>query len=137
MSALPNSKSSLLYATRSCSALALAGAIILPVTPALAQNAPVDIPAAAVAGLPGDRVRENPADTSDDFNPHLGYHPLNNTDKDQILDFWGWGFGGTINSPKGIQIVVREVGLNAPVLVVSDIIELTTRSWLSPTMTAT
>ena len=123
MSALPNSKSSLLYATRSCSALALAGAIILPVTPALAQNAPVDIPAAAVAGLPGDRVRENPADTSDDFNPHLGYHPLNNTDKDQILDFWGWGFGGTINSPKGIQIVVREVGLNAPVLVVSDIIE--------------
>ena len=123
MSALPNSKSSLLYATRSCSALALAGAIILPVTPALAQNAPVDIPAAAVAGLPGDRVRENPADTSDDFNPHLGYHPLNNTDKDQILDFWGWGFGGTINSPKGIQIVVREVGLYAPVLVVSDIIE--------------
>lgn len=37
MSALPNSKSSLLYATRSCSALALAGAIILPVTPALAR----------------------------------------------------------------------------------------------------
>ena len=62
MSALPNSKSSLLYATRSCSALALAGAIILPVTPALAQNATADIPTAA-GSLPGDRVRENPADT--------------------------------------------------------------------------
>ena len=75
MSALPNSKSSLLYATRSCSALALAGAIILPVTPALAQNATADIPTAA-GSLPGDRVRENPADTSDEFYPHLSYNAL-------------------------------------------------------------
>ena len=122
MSALPNSKSSLLYATRSCSALALAGAMILPMSPALAQNATADAPAAA-SSQSGDRVRENPADTSDDFTPHLGYHSLKNTDEDQVLEFSGWGFGGEINSPKGIQIVVREVGLNSPVLVVSDIVE--------------
>ena len=122
MSALPNSKSSLLYATRSCSALALAGAIILPVTPALAQNATADIPAAA-GSLPDDRVRENPTDTSDEFYPHLSYNALKNTDKDQVLDFWGWGFEGDFNSPKGVQVVVREVGLNSPVLVVSDIVE--------------
>ena len=122
MSSLPGSKSSLLHATRSCSALALAGAIVLPMSPAVAHAA-ADAPAAAVAGQPDHHVPENPADTSDDFNPHLGYHSLKNTDKDQILDFWGWGFGGTINSPKGVQIVVREVGVNAPVLVVSDIVE--------------
>ena len=122
MSALPNSKSSLLYATRSCSALALAGAIILPVTPALAQNATADIPTAA-GSQSGDRVRENPTDTSDEFNPHLSYNALKNTDEDQVLDFWGWGFEGDFNSPKGVQVVVREVGLNSPVLVVSDIVE--------------
>lgn len=122
MSALPNSKSSLLYATRNCSALALAGAIILPLSPAIAQNTPADIPAAA-GSQSGDRVRENPTDTSDEFNPHLSYNALKNTDEDQVLDFWGWGFEGDFNSPKGVQIVVREVGLNSPVLVVSDIVE--------------
>ncbi|MBF1676159.1 MAG: gluconolactonase [Rothia sp.] len=122
MSALPNSKSSLLYATRSCSALALAGAMILPLSPALAQNATADTPAAA-GSQSNDRVRENPVATSDEFNPHLSYHSLKNTDEDQVLDFWGWGFEGDFNSPKGVQVVVREVGLNAPVLVVSDIIE--------------
>ncbi len=122
MSALPNSKASLLYATRSCSALALAGAIILPLSPAIAQNATADIPAAA-GSLPDDRVRENPTDTSDEFYPHLSYNALKNTDKDQVLDFWGWGFEGDFNSPKGVQVVVREVGLNSPVLVVSDIVE--------------
>ena len=122
MSALPNSKSSLLYATRSCSALALAGAMILPLSPAIAQNATADTPAAA-GSQSGDRVRENPVATSDEFNPHLSYNALKNTDEDQVLDFWGWGFEGDFNSPKGIQIVVREVGLNSPVLVVSDIVE--------------
>ena len=122
MSSLPNSKASLLYATRSCSALALAGAIILPLSPAIAQNAPADTPAAA-GSQSNDRVRENPTDTSDEFYPHLSYNTLKNTDEDQVLEFSGWGFGGEINSPKGIQIVVREVGLNSPVLVVSDIIE--------------
>lgn len=122
MSALPNSKSSLLYATRSCSALALAGAIILPVTPALAQNATADTPAAA-GSQSNDRVHENPVATSDEFDPHLSYNALKNTDEDQVLDFWGWGFEGAFNSPKGVQVVVREVGLNSPVLVVSDIVE--------------
>ena len=48
MSSLPNSKSSFLRAAQGCGALALAGAMVLPMTPALAQNAaPVaDAPAA-------------------------------------------------------------------------------------------
>ena len=53
MSALPNSKSSFLLAARNCSALALAGAMVLPMTPALAQDtAPVtniSVPNAPVA----------------------------------------------------------------------------------------
>ena len=122
MSALPNSKASLLYATRSCSALALAGAIILPLSPAIAQNATADTPAAA-GSQSNDRVHENPVATSDEFDPHLSYNALKNTDEDQVLDFWGWGFEGDFNSPKGVQVVVREVGLNSPVLVVSDIVE--------------
>ena len=122
MSALPNSKASLLYATRSCSALALAGAIILPLSPAIAQNATADTPAAA-GSQSNDRVHENPVATSDEFDPHLSYNALKNTDEDQVLDFWGWGFEGAFNSPKGVQVVVREVGLNSPVLVVSDIVE--------------
>ena len=122
MSALPNSKSSFLRAAQGCGALALAGAMVLPMSPALAQNATADTPAAA-GSQSGDRVRENPVATSDEFTPHLGYHSLKNTDEDQVLEFSGWGFGGEINSPKGVQVVVREVGLNAPVLVVSDIIE--------------
>ena len=39
MSSLPNSKSSFLHAARNCSALALAGAMVLPMTPVLAQDA--------------------------------------------------------------------------------------------------
>ena len=124
MSALPNSKSSFLRAAQGCGALALAGAMVLPMSPALAQNTTADTTAtAAASSQSGDRVRENPVATSDEFTPHLGYHSLKNTDEDQILEFSGWGFGGEINSPKGVQVVVREVGLNAPVLVVSDIIE--------------
>ena len=124
MSALPNSKSSFLRAAQGCGALALAGAMVLPMSPALAQNATADTTAtAAASSQSGDRVRENPVATSDEFTPHLGYHSLKNTDEDQVLEFSGWGFGGESNSPKGVQVVVREVGLNAPVLVVSDIIE--------------
>ena len=124
MSALPNSKSSFLRAAQGCGALALAGAMVLPMSPALAQNATADTTATAAAGSQsGDRVRENPVATSDEFTPHLSYNALKNTDEDQVLDFWGWGFEGDFNSPKGIQIVVREVGLNSPVLVVSDIVE--------------
>ncbi len=39
MSSLPNSKSSFLHAARNCSALVLAGAMVLPMTPVLAQDA--------------------------------------------------------------------------------------------------
>ena len=39
MSSLPNSKSSFLHAARNCSALVLAGAMVLPMAPVLAQDA--------------------------------------------------------------------------------------------------
>ena len=125
MSALPNFKASSFFrAARGCGALALAGAMVLPMSPALAQNVVADAPAAAVAGsLPDDRVRENPVATSDEFAPHWSYNALKDTGNDQVLNFSGWGFKGDINSPKGVQIVVREKGSNTPVLAISDIIE--------------
>ena len=112
MSALPNFKASSFFrAARGCGALALAGAMVLPMSPALAQNVAADAPAAAVAGsLPDDRVRENPVATSDEFAPHWSYNALKDTGNDQVLNFSGWGFNGDINSPKGVQIVVREKG---------------------------
>ena len=125
MSALPNFKASSFFrAARGCGALALAGAMVLPMSPALAQNVAADAPAAAVAGsLPDDRVRENPVATSDEFAPHWSYNALKDTGNDQVLNFSGWDFNGDINSPKGVQIVVREKGSNTPVLAISDIIE--------------
>ena len=127
MSALPNFKASSFFrAARGCGALALAGAMVLPMAPALAQNVAADAPAvaAAVAGsLPDHRVRENPVATSDEFAPHWSYNALKDTGNDQVLNFSGWGFKGDINSPKGVQIVVREKTLRARVLAVSDIIE--------------
>ena len=125
MSALPNFKASSFFrAARGCGALALAGAMVLPMSPALAQNVAADAPAAAVAGsLPDDRVRENPVATSDEFAPHWSYNALKDTGNDQVLNFSGWGFNGDINSPKGVQIVVREKGSSTPVLAISDIIE--------------
>ena len=125
MSALPNFKASSFFrAARGCGALALAGAMVLPMSPALAQNVAADAPAAAVAGsLPDDRVRENPVATSDEFAPHWSYNALKDTGNDQVLNFSGWGFNGDINSPKGVQIVVREKGSNTPVLATSDLIE--------------
>ena len=87
MSALPNSKSSFLRAAQGCGALALAGAMVLPMSPALAQSATADTTAtAAASSQSGDRVRENPVATSDEFTPHLGYHSLKNTDEDQVLE---------------------------------------------------
>ena len=125
MSALPNSKSSFFRAAQGCGALVLAGAMVLPMSPALAQTVAADAPAAAATGaLPGDRVRENPpVATSNEFAPHWSYNALKETDNDQVLDFSGWGFKGDINSPKGVQIVVREKGTNTPVLAISDVIE--------------
>ena len=62
MSSLPNSKSSFLHAARNCSALVLAGAMVLPMTPVLAQeaapaaNAPVAN--APAANAPADATAE-------------------------------------------------------------------------------
>ena len=52
MSSLPNSKSSFLRAAQGCGALALAGAMVLPITPALAQNATPATDAAVAAATP-------------------------------------------------------------------------------------
>ena len=126
MSALPNFKASSFFrAARGCGALALAGAMVLPMAPALAQNVAADAPAAAAAGsLPADPApKAAVAQNADAFAPHWRYNALKDTGNDQVLNFSGWGFNGDINSPKGVQIVVREKTLRARVLAVSDIIE--------------
>ena len=126
MSALPNFKASSFFrAARGCGALALAGAMVLPMAPALAQNVAADAPAAAAAGsLPADPApKAAVAQNADAFAPHWRYNALKDTGNDQVLNFSGWGFNGDINSPKGVQIVVREKTLRAWVLAVSDIIE--------------
>ena len=126
MSALPNFKASSFFrATRGCGALALAGAMVLPMAPALAQNVAADAPATAAAGsLPADPApKAAVAQKADAFAPHWRYNALKDTGNDQVLNFSGWGFNGDINSPKGVQIVVREKTLRARVLAVSDIIE--------------
>ena len=126
MSALPNFKASSFFrAARGCGALALAGAMVLPMAPALAQNVAADAPATAAAGsLPADPApKAAVAQKADAFAPHWRYNTLKDTGNDQVLNFSGWGFNGDINSPKGVQIVVREKTLRARVLAVSDIIE--------------
>ena len=126
MSALPNFKASSFFrAARGCGALALAGAMVLPMAPALAQNAAADAPAAAVAGsLPADPAPKAAVpQKADAFTPHWRYNALADTSKDQELLFSGWDFNGEIQSPKGVQILVREKGSNTPVLATSDIIE--------------
>ena len=126
MSALPNFKASSFFrAARGCGALALAGAMVLPMAPALAQNVAADAPATAAAGsLPADPApKAAVAQKADTFAPHWRYNTLKDTGNDQVLNFSGWGFNGDINSPKGVQIVVREKTLRARVLATSDIIE--------------
>ncbi|WP_294642924.1 gluconolactonase [uncultured Rothia sp.] len=126
MSALPNFKTSSFFrAARGCGALALAGAMVLPMAPALAQNAAADAPAAAVAGsLPADPAPKAAVpQKADAFTPHWRYNALADTSKDQELLFSGWDFNGEIQSPKGVQILVREKGSNTPVLAISDVIE--------------
>ena len=56
------------------------------------------------------------AQKADAFAPHWRYNALKDTGNDQVLNFSGWDFNGDINSPKGVQIVVREKGSNTPVL---------------------
>ena len=126
MSALPNFKASSFFrAARGCGALALAGAMVLPMTPALAQNAAADAPVAAAAGsLPADPAPKAAVpQKADAFTPHWRYNALADTSKDQELLFSGWDFNGDIQSPKGVQILVREKGSNTPVLAISDVIE--------------
>ena len=126
MSALPNFKASSFFrAARGCGALALAGAMVLPMAPALAQNAAADAPVAAVAGsLPADPAPKAAVpQKADAFTPHWRYNALADTSKDQELRFSGWDFNGDIQSPKGVQILVREKGSNTPVLAISDVIE--------------
>ena len=126
MSALPNFKASSFFrAARGCGALALAGAMVLPMAPALAQNVAADAPAAAAAGsLPADPApKAAVVQKADAFAPHWRYNALTDTSKDQELYFDGWDFNGDINSPKGVQILIREKGSNTPVLVISNIIE--------------
>ena len=125
MSALPNFKASSFFrAARGCGALALAGAMVLPMSPAIAQNVVADAPAAAVAGsLPDDRVRENPVATSDEFAPHWSYNALKDTGNDQVLNFSGWDFNGDINSPKVFRLLCVRRARTPPVLAISDIIE--------------
>ena len=126
MSALPNFKASSFFrAARGCGALALAGAMVLPMAPALAQNAAADAPVAAAAGsLPADPAPKAAVpQKADAFTPHWRYNALADTSKDQELLFSGWDFNGEIQSPKGVQILVREKGSNTPVLATSDIIE--------------
>ena len=101
--------------------------MVFPMSPALAQNVTAEAPAAVAAGsLPanptpkagGDQKAETNA-----FTPHWSYSALTDTSKDQDLHFNGWDFNGDINSPKGVQILIREKGSNTPVLAISDIVE--------------
>ena len=53
MSALPNFKASSFFrAARGCGALALAGAMVLPMSPAIAQNVVADAPAGGCCWFP-------------------------------------------------------------------------------------
>ena len=82
MSPLPNSKSSFLRAAQGCGALVLAGAMVLPMTPALAQDAaPVADAPAANAVTPKPAAQDAAA------------QPTYSTDYDGILYT---GEGGTV-----------------------------------------
>ena len=129
MSSLPNSKapSSFARAAQGCGALVLAGAMVFPMSPVLAQNVTAEAPAAVAAGsLPADHTPKAGGDQKAEtnaFTPHWSYSALTDTSKDQDLHFNGWDFNGDINSPKGVQILIREKGSNTPVLAISDIVE--------------
>lgn len=127
MSSLPNSKtpSSFARAAQGCGALVLAGAMVLPMSPALAHNVVADAPAAVASGsLPdGPTPKVKGHQKAEAFAPHWRYSALTDTSKDQKLLFTGWDFNGDIQSPKGVQILIREKGSNTPVLAISDIVE--------------
>ena len=101
--------------------------MVFPMSPALAQNVTAEAPAAVAAGsLPADHTPKAGGDQKAEtnaFTPHWSYSALTDTSKDQDFHFNGWDFNGDINSPKGVQILIREKGSNTPVLAISDIVE--------------
>ena len=101
--------------------------MVFPMSPVLAQNVTAEAPAAVAAGsLPADHTPKAGGDQKAEtnaFTPHWSYSALTDTSKDQDLHFNGWDFNGDINSPKGVQILIREKGSNTPVLAISDIVE--------------
>ena len=101
--------------------------MVLPMSPALAQNVTAEAPAAVASGsLPADpapKVGGDQKAEANAFAPHWRYSALTDTSKDQDLLFTGWDFNGDISSPKGVQILIREKGSNTPVLAISNIVE--------------
>ena len=91
MSSLPNSKSSFLRAAQGCGALALAGAMILPMTPALAQDAAPAADAAVVAATP-QAANQVAADT-----PTLDVSLPNGYNYDGVNIFLVTTEGGTLH----------------------------------------
>ena len=91
MSSLPNSKSSFLRAAQGCGALALAGAMILPMTPALAQDAAPAADAAVVAATP-QAANQVAADT-----PTLDVSLPNGYNYDGVNVFLVTTEGGTVH----------------------------------------
>ena len=91
MSSLPNSKSSFLRAAQGCGALALAGAMVLPMTPALAQNAAPAADAAVVAATP-QATNQVAADT-----PTLDVSLPNGYNYDGVNIFLVTTEGGTVH----------------------------------------
>ena len=91
MSSLPNSKSSFLRVAQGCGALALAGAMVLPMTPALAQNAAPAADAAVVAATP-QAANQVAADT-----PTLDVSLPNGYNYDGVNIFLVTTEGGTVH----------------------------------------
>ncbi len=91
MSSLPNSKSSFLRAAQGCGALALAGAMVLPMTPALAQDAAPAADAAVVAATP-QAANQVAADT-----PTLDVSLPNGYNYDGVNVFLVTTEGGTVH----------------------------------------
>ena len=91
MSSLPNSKSSFLRAAQGCGALALAGAMVLPMTPALAQNAAPAADAAVIAATP-QAANQIAADT-----PTLDVSLPNGYNYDGVNIFLVTTEGGTLH----------------------------------------
>ena len=91
MSSLPTSKSSFLRVAQGCGALALAGAMVLPMTPALAQDAAPAADAAVVAATP-QAANQVAADT-----PTLDVSLPNGYNYDGVNIFLVTTEGGTVH----------------------------------------